>query len=277
LSRAIRFAVRAEETALGLGQDNWGMRARFLRGRVYFEIGRYREALDIFESISIFDSTSEMARTVRAWIFRTKNFLGRFSSPEESSALTGVDAMVFQMEAAYFAMDYKRTAALAEDFLSALDKKPELQTEDAFLFTEQPDWRSGFSQCEYLFRSERFPGAKLAGIYLAMARCALRPALEVRAEILNSMKHFIRDELLPDTDPNDSVYFHAWYCMLLDSQNSRDTLTSQADLHTVISMAFKRLQRRAGRIDDNETRWAFLNLPRRNNVLYMAARENKLI
>jgi hypothetical protein len=44
-----------------------------------------------------------------------------------------------------------------------------------------------------------------------------------------------------------------------------------------VSMACKRLQRRAERIDDLETKQAFLNLPRWNNALFKAARELKLI
>jgi len=42
-------------------------------------------------------------------------------------------------------------------------------------------------------------------------------------------------------------------------------------------MAFKRLQRRAGRIDDPEIKQAFLNLPRWNSALQQAAREYRLI
>jgi hypothetical protein len=91
------------------------------------------------------------------------------------------------------------------------------------------------------------------------------------------MQRFMRDELLPDTDPSDTIYFYAWYRMLTDSLNRKDPSATQVDLNTVVSMAFKRLQRRAGKIDDAEIKQAFLSLPRWNNALYQAAREHRLI
>ena len=278
LSRAERLALKAEETALGLGQIMWGMRAKFLRGRLFFEIGRYGEALEIFESIILDPACNAMGRTVRAWIYRTKNLLGRFAPAQENDGFAGSDFRIFEIEAAYFSSDYKRVEELAGDFLSS----PGGNSVEDFFFTEQPDWRSGFSQCEYLFRPENLPGSGLVSVYRAMAKCALHPSPEVKAEILAWMQHFVRDELLPDTDPNDAVYFYAWYNMLRDSKDlsnigGKGMRTSQVDLKTVISMGLMRLQKRAGRIDDNETKQAFLNLPRWNYALHSAAKENKLI
>jgi len=284
LSKSLRLAARAEETAFSLGFINWGMRARFLRARIYFEIGRYGEALELFKSLSPEEGAqarslnTEMARTVEAWIYRTKNFLGLFSLLKENTELSGADVKIFgdtrifEIEAAYFSYDYKKAEALAEEFLSSA-----VLPLENFFFTERPDWRSGFSQCEYAFQSEEKPGARLVQIYKSMAQCALNPSMEARTEILGRMQRFMRDELLPDTDPNDAIYFYAWYRMLRDSGNYKSALSSQVDLNTVVSMAFKRLQRRAGKIDDAEIKQAFLNLPRWNSALYQAAREYRLI
>jgi len=271
LSRSLRFAERAEETAFSIEYVNWGMRARFLRARLYFEMGRYSEALEIFETIS-YEGGTEMGRTVEAWIYRTRNFSGFFSSTKENVKLSGTDAKIFEIEAAYFSYDYRRVEALAEKFLSSATS-----TADNFIFTEQPDWRSGFCQCEYMFQSEENPGTRLVQIYRSMAQCALNPSVETRKEILGKMQRFMRDELLPDTDPSDTLYFYAWFRMLTDSLNRRDSPATQVDLNTVVSMAFKRLQRRAGKIDDVEIKQAFLGLPRWNKALYQAAREHRLI
>ena len=147
---------------------------------------------------------------------------------------------------------------------------------DDFFFTEKPDWHSGFSQCEYVFQPERVPGTRLVRVYRAMAQSALRPSPGEMAEILSWMQRFVRDELMPDTDPNDAIYFYAWFCMLRNSKHP-EIKAYQADLKTVISIAFKRLQRRASRIDDMETRQAYLHLPHWNNALFQAARENNLV
>ena len=274
LSRAERFAVRAEETAAELGLGRWGERAKFLRGRLCFETGRYKDALEIFESFGIMaaDKNSsddddakltDMAQTIKAWISRARVFMDRF--PLEN--LTGLDAEIFRIEAAYFADDYQKAVSLAGAYLSSLS---EMSKAD-FLFTEQPDWRSGFYQCEYLFQPEKVPGARMAWIYRAMAQAALNPSAEAKEEILNGMQRFMREELIPDTDPNDMFYFYAWYRML------RDTGSSQVDMNTVVSMAYKRLQRRAGRIDDLAAKQDFLNLSRWNKTLNLAAKEHKFI
>ena len=274
LSRAERLAVRAEETAAGLGLSRWGERAKFLRGRLCFEAGRYRNALEIFESFGVMADggnfygnssleLSEMARTVKAWISRTRVFMDRF--PLEN--LTGLDAEIFRIEAAYFSGDFQKTVSLAGNFLSSVS---EMSKAD-FLFTEQPDWRSGFCQCEYLFQSDKVPGTRMAWVYRAMAQCALHPTHEMKDEILGGMQRFMRDELLPDTDPNDMFYFYAWYRML------KDTGAAQVDMNTVVSMAYKRLQRRAGRIDDIAVKQDFLALSRWNKTLSLAAKEHKFI
>ena len=270
LSRAERLAARAERTASDLGQLGWEMRIRFLRGRLCFETGRYRDALDIFESL--FSAEPEgpddlRASTIKAWIFRTRNFLGRFSPFDDSAFEAGPDAGIFAIEAAYMAADYERAIDWAGRFLSF----PETDNNNGFIYTEQPDWESGFSQCEFIFRPGKAQRTKLAWVYRAMAQCALHPVQEAKAEILSGMQRFMRDELLPDTDPNDAFYFYAWYCML------RDIRAAQVDMNTVVSMAYKRLQRRAGRIDDMGTKQAFLNLSRWNSTLCIAAREYKLI
>ena len=285
LSKAERLAVRAEKTALALGQSEWFMRPRLLRGRVKFEMGQYEEALAVFESlnaaIAAIPRSTAMSHTVQAWIYRTKVFLGRFPSDDDAvwkNRMKGapIDGKIFEIEAAYFTADYQKTKDLADRFLSSPDLNApdsysaELYYGKDFLFTEQPDWRSGFAQCENMLLNGKAPAARIAWIYQAMAKCALRPSHEAKAEILGSMQRFMRDELLPDTDPGDAFFFYAWYCML------RDSGSAQVDMNTVVSIAYKRLQRRAARIDDIGVKQAFLTQPRWNNALCHAAREYKL-
>ena len=255
LSKAERFAGKAEETARKLGQAEWEMRARFFRGRIVFEAGRYEDALELFESI---DTDQNI---IRAWVYRTKTFLGHSVSYDAA----GPDAEVFEIEAAYFSADYNKTIALADNALSSAK-----ETNFDFFFTEQPDWNSGFSQCENIFQSGKATGAKLAWVYRAMAQCALNPSQELKAEILGSMQRFVR-KLLSDTEINETFYFYAWFCML------RDSGATPMDMNTVVSMAFQRLQRRAGRIDDRETKQTFLARSRWSSTLYNAARDHKLI
>lgn len=278
LSKAERLAKRAEETATALGQTEWGTMAKFFRGRLCFETGRYSDALEIFESLDLSGageshSSGTMVQTIRAWAYRTRNFLGRPNAPEVVDSLTGVDASIFRIEAAFLSGDYERSAALASDFQSATHEGPD----NDFLFTEQPDWKSGYSQCEAMYQPGKDPAGRLVWVYRAMAQCAFHPSQEKTAEILGGMQRFMREEFLPDSDPNDAFFFYAWYGMLRSSQAAGGSFAAQIDINTVVSMAYKRLQRRAGRIDDMGTRQAFLNMPRWSSALCLAAREYKLI
>ena len=281
LSKAERLAGRAEETASELGQSGWAERAKFLRGRLCFETGRYQEALEVFQSIGtggtngaggIVPAKTEMIDTLRAWIFRTRNFLNLPAAGE----LAGSDGRIFEIEAEYLGRNHEKAAAMAGDFLSSAGGNEK----DDFLFTEQPDWRSGFSQAENMCRSEKVPGITIVRVYRAMAQCALNLS---RTEVLGNMQRFIRDEVLPGTDPNYAFYFYAWLCMLRDfkntgdSRNPGDSLSAQVDINTVVSMAFKRLQLRAGRIDDPKIKQAYLNQSRWSSALYLAAKDYKLI
>ena len=291
LSKAQRLAAKAEKAALILGQADWAMWARFLLGKITFEVGSYADALHVFQSLdNTLDSESavlsaKMSGTVQAWIHRAKVFLAStnvLSASAHNAGVSGFDGRLFQIEAAYFAADYERAKDLADRFLSSSSREAselhsvELHSAEShsakhFIFTEQPDFMSGFAQCENIFLSGKALGARMAWIYRSMSQCALRPSKEAKAEILGGMQRFMRDELLPDTDPNDPFYFHAWYCML------RDTEAAQVDMNTIVSMAYKRLQRRASRIDDMKTMQTFMKQSCWNNTLRMAAKDHNLI
>ena len=277
LSRAERLSLRSEEIAASLGQSRWLSRIKFFRGRIYFEMGRYREALEIFKSLE--SMSSYMAETINAWIYRTNNFMSGFSAIDSAihidENLSGIDGKFFAIEAAYHTGDYQRAVSLAEDFLLS----PEAR-KDNFLFTEQPDWNSGFSQCEYLLQNDKVPGTRLVWIYRLMSQCALQGGREGMLVNLGSMQRFMRDELLPETDPFDAIYFHGWLCMLRNSGNvspSYGTEKLNSDLNNILSMAFRRLRRRWDRIDVREIRQSIFELPLWNNILYLAAKEYKAI
>jgi len=92
-----------------------------------------------------------------------------------------------------------------------------------------------------------------------------------KEEALGDIQKILRDEKLCEMDPWDSLYFFAKY-RILEQMGA-----SSVDMSTQVSMAFKRLQRRACRIEDVETRSQYLNGNRWNRELCQAAKEFKLI
>jgi tetratricopeptide (TPR) repeat protein len=291
LSRARRFALQAETQASLSGCPEWADKSRFLRGKLAFEIGHYREALEIFEALreSPFSPPSpEKERLLGAWIYRARVYAG--GAPAVKPEDGGIDADLFEVEAAWLSGRYDATLELSAALFRDLPR-------DTFLFTEQPDWRSGFAQCELLLLPRTQLWNRMITVYHSLALCRLAADIHTPSagihtsaagihtssaapsagtpaggdEAIRSMQHIIRDERLADVDPCNVFYFYAWYRVL------QETGAAQVDLNTAVSMAFKRLQRRASRIDDIETRRDFLTLPRWNAALSLAAKEYKLI
>jgi tetratricopeptide (TPR) repeat protein len=260
LSKAQRFTRQAGEQAAIAGDDAWADRARFLRGRLCFETGRYRDALELFESLGNSSGPPEKEGLLAAWIYRTKSYAKIF--PAAKPANGGLDADMFEIEAAYLEGNYEKAAELSGALAG-------FHHEDFFLFTEQADWRSGFAQAELLLFPQGMLWSRMISVYHALSLSRLSPS--GGAEAQHSMQRVLRDERFTEIDPWDAFYFFAWYQVLENSG------AAQVDMNTAMSMAFKRLQRRASRIDDIETRRDFLSLPRWNSALSLAAKEYKLI
>jgi tetratricopeptide (TPR) repeat protein len=266
ISKAQRLARQAEEAASVCGQGRWADRALFLRGKLFFETGRYQDALDIFRFLERYPSgisSGEKEHVLSAWIFRTSLYLKQ-SITEKINIFEG-DFSLFELEAAYLTGDYQRALELAGQLSSVLPGTN-------LLYAEQPDWRSGFAQCETLIVPLGELRHHIISTYqsLAIGRLsAVSP--EGSKNAVQYMQRLTRNEILPDMEPQEVFYFYALYRVLQDAG------ASQIDMNTAVSMAFKRLQRRASRIDDPETKRDFLNLNHWNKALGLVAKEYKLI
>ncbi|MDR0721346.1 MAG: hypothetical protein LBF75_00955 [Treponema sp.] len=276
LSWAEQLALKAEQAALKSGQSEWEDRIRFFRGKLRFEIGYYQDALHIFKSLKDNPAGSvsqEQHQILDAWMYRTLVYLGERNQqpislvPDQESGLevpsTAGDAFLFEVEASYITGDYQRTLSLTETI--------HLHAPSTFLYTERPDWRSGFSQCELLLIDPQDLWERMILTYRGLALCRISSSETNLEQVLNRIQQFIRNDLLPDRDVHDIFYFYAYYRMLKESE------AADLDLKTAVSMAFKRLQHRANRIEDVETRRVFLNLHYWNNALSIIAKEHKLL
>jgi hypothetical protein len=261
ISKAIRLARKSREQALAADDCGWADRAHFFEGRLSFEIGSYRESLEIFESLRkkpMERASPEKDRLLAAWVYRARVFFQNPLIPKPSDS--GPDADLFEVEAAYLAGNFRKAAKLADALTNP-------HAEQSFLFTEQPDWHSGFSQCELLYFSRGEMWDRLICAYHSLALSQISAG----EEAMSNIQRILRDEQLSEMDPWDAFYFFAWYRILEQSGSG------QIDKNTAVSMAYKRLQRRASRIDEVETRRQFLFQPRWNGALSLAAREFRLI
>jgi hypothetical protein len=262
ISQAEKLAAAAEVQAAQAGRAEWIDRARFFRGKLAFDLGRYQDALRFFQETAENPSgnpSAEKLALLEAWAYRSRIYSQNPLLPGPGGS---IDAELFKIEGAYLAGDYPRTAELAATLAESLPG-------EGFIYTEQPDWRSGFAQCELLLLSPREFWGRMASVYQSLALCHLSP--DGGTEALKIMQRVLRDERLSELDPWDAFYYYAWYQVLGESG------AAQVDMNTAISMAFKQLQRRASRIDDIKTRQIYLTQPHWNGALSLTAKEHRLI
>jgi len=259
--KALQLAKKSVEQSISAGRPDWADRSRFLEGRVNFELGYYKEALDIFEKLQsnpYGGNTGEKDCLFAAWIYRAKIYLQdpNIQKPKPASH----DADLFEIEAAYLEGNYQKAVELSGALNNPFSK-------DNFLYTEQPNWSSGFAQCEHLY----FTHGEIQDRMICLFNSLSLSFLSNDADAVQKLQRILRDERLCEMDPWDAFYFYAKYIIL------KQTGSSLVDKSTAVSMAFKRLQRRASRIEDIEIRRQYLKGPRWNRELYLTAKEYKLI
>ncbi|MDR3301397.1 MAG: hypothetical protein LBT01_02540 [Spirochaetaceae bacterium] len=263
LSKSEHLIKQSEHYSQVSGRFEWALRARFFLARLHFEIGSYKTALSIFKSLVGSEAASNQAvfsATLNAWIFRTELYLDE--SMPELPAVLNTDGLMFKLESLYLSGEYDKAIALSEEVLR------NLPTHNS-LMLEQPDWESGFAQCEMLVWTPEEFWKRSFTVWRALALCkagehTIRDAVAV-------MRGVMRDELLWEYDPGAPFIFFANYLVLNEAK------ASEIDKNTAISVAFKRLQSRAVRINDIEIRRAFLSRQYWNAILFDMAKEHNLI
>jgi len=274
--KAARLTQKSIEYSLSACCPDWGDRARFLEGRIKFELGNYKEAHDIFDKLfkePYGSMTYEKENLLAAWIYRCKIYFKNPDTPKPD--VNNNDADLFEIEAAYLAGNYRKAIDLSASYVN-------LFKSENYLFIEQADWRSGFAQCEHLYFSNGEIQNRMVSLFHSLALSSLyaqessadeesEESENGREEAIQGIQKILRYERLCEMDPWDAFYFYAKYRIL------EQCGASLVDKSTAVSMAFKRLQRRACRIEDVETRHQYLNGPLWNRELNQAAKEFKLI
>jgi len=268
ISGARFLAKKSRKAALEAVLPGWADRSRFLEGRLCFETGLYQEALNIFRELRAEPlglCTEAFEQTVDAWIFRAHVYINQKA---ERNAGNGPDALLFETEAAFIGGNYRKVLNLTKK----LEQTEEI--EKHFNFIEQPDWRSGFFQAELFLFPMQDLFRRMIRTFRVLAVCHMdkkeHPEPFDRNEAIRELQRIMRDEL-PEEDPNDTFYLYSFYRILKTSG------APEVDMNTAISIAFKRLQKRASRIDNNEAKKAFLSAHYWNSALTEAAKEHKLI
>jgi tetratricopeptide (TPR) repeat protein len=247
----------------------WAMPARFMEGRILFELGEYEQAGTVFQlllsDVANFQYLAPVP-VVYAWLARTLAYQGdtRAATRILDKFTSRPEAVFFRAEADYFEKEYRK----ARDRLQPLLDVP---CGSDFFLGDTPAWKEGFYFAEnicignsgsafFLQNLIRFFHAYLYGLGSASSQGA------------EMMSRLIRDEKTPRGDPFAGLYYYWYFKVLPEGQNA-----AFEDRLTVLGRAAQNLQSRMSRMDSPAHKRSFTGKNYWNRLLMADARQNNLV
>ncbi len=264
LSRAMSVVQRGIRLAASAKRREWEVLLRFLKGRICFEQGGYREALKEFQenltTASLY-SLSPAGEILYCWMARALAYGG-----DTESAVGLLRRLEDRPEKLYFLAEAWYLLGEEPAAAEALDRAASLERGSAAGRGERIDWRDGFTavegRCAALWAGRGLWGRLLAGL-----RAFLRGG-----EGAEELHAITRDERIPEADPHLHLY-HYYYWKVLPQERSTET----DDAITVLNRSLKNLQQRAARIEDSADRYRYLHQNYWNGRILKDAVQRKLI
>lgn len=244
----------------------------FMKGRVFFELGDYRNAELAFQAASALASVYQFTEQValcRVWYARALAHQNRYHSADQifRECIPAVpESWLFLLESAILsgrALADTECPESLEPLLTGTLSWPE-----AFNV-----WNSGFAFSEDLtagFVAENKTAIRMYAAFRLFYRARFERGVSVE-EMIAGIEE-IAKSALERQDPFAALYFYI--CFEL---GNRMPGGFKPDVSVYLSRGFKYLQKRANEIGDNVLREQFMQNPVWNNRLYRAARENMLI
>jgi tetratricopeptide (TPR) repeat protein len=265
LTLALSVTARGIGVALAAKRREWEVLLRFLKGRILFELGRYREALKEFQddlTIAALYSLGSAIDILYCWMARAMNYCA-----EGDSALRLLRFLEDRPEKLYFQAEALHRLGDTRASMEALDQALQLLPADGQVHTgEGIDWRDGFSaiegRCAVLWAGRSLPGRLLA---------SFRAFLQ-GAEGTADLYAITRAEKIPDIDPFLSHY-HYFYARIIPEARQHE----MDEPITVLNRAFKILQQRGARIESSAERYQYLHNNYWNSQILKDASRRRLI
>ncbi|MDR1179702.1 MAG: tetratricopeptide repeat protein [Spirochaetales bacterium] len=247
----------------------WAMSARFMEGRILFELGEYEQAGTVFQLL-LSDVANFQYRApvpvVYAWLARTLAYQGdtRMAACILDKFKACPEAVFFRAEADYFQEEYRKARDRLQPFL-------DFPYTGDFFPGNTPAWKDGFYFAEnicvgnsggtFLLRNLiRFFHAYLYGLGSESSQGA------------ELMSHLIRDEKPLRNDPFIGLYYYWYFKVLPEKQNP-----AFEDRLTVLGRATQNLQSRMSRMDSSVHKRSFTGKNYWNRLLLADARQNNLM
>jgi len=271
LSESSRLIQKGIELAEAYGMRRWQILSLFLRGRIYFDLGKYQKASVIFiDCLTLAElyHFRESEESIYIWIARTMVYGGNYR--EGSRILTyyhdSTEGSFFYAEYLYFEGRYKEALDIVIHSIQ-LEK-------DTIRILRSPDFvlkGSGFEYIEDLVFVKNDGHSVLLHLLQAF-KAFLSVLSDTSSQGVENLIRLTREEKLSDIDPYNGLYFFL-HALCLEKKPGMDDL----DRLTLLSKALRHIQSIASRIDVPSERIDYLNRNYWNSRLVSEGRKNKLI
>jgi len=250
----------------------WEVYLLFMKGRISFELGNYRNAELLFQTAASLASVHQISDAVslcRVWYARALVHQHRFASAE--NILTGCIALVpeswiFLVESALLS-GHGASGVVFPESIAPLLEGGEIWT------PEKITWKSGFSVAEdrcYGISGENRIAVRMYEVFSLYYRSKFVEGEDSAANV--NRIALISRKALELKDPYAYLYYYISYDL-----GSKNAVVLPADTTTYLSRGFKYMQKRANEIEENSIREQYMQNPTWNSRLYRTARENMLI
>ena len=269
-SLALSYADGARGRAAERGRRVWERYLGMIRGKLLCEIGRYREAAEIFQSLLLLDRLyfeNERKERFIAWLSRCRMYQGftevsldRLTDLEETP-----EHLFFRAEAHLLNRDFEGALAALEDALSMDIGK------DSFIRPIYLLHRDGYEPFENIILKK--PGSYDVLYQLIRAvRGFVLFRIGRNQEADNEFDDILEAEKRVKMDPYRHLYYF-FRTLAYDDSDKSEELTKA----TYLSKAFQHMQKLAGRITEPSERRSFLKENYWNSKLFAMSREHKLV
>ncbi len=271
ISESLRLIEKGTAAAGHQGFRTWQLLDVFAAGRMYFDLGRYRDAAERFaDCLALADiyNFHESVSSIYPWLARAYIYGGLREKGKQilSDFGNSAEGLFFTAEYLYFEGRFPEALDTVKEALG--------MEKDAIRVFRSPDFvlkESGFEYIEDLvFVMEDGHGA----LYhlLQAFHAFLSVLVDKSAHGSEELVRLTRDGKLSDIDPYNGFYYFL-HALCIPEKPGTDDL----DRLTLLSKALRYVQTIASRIDVPGERIEYLNNNYWNAQLLSAGRKNKLI
>lgn len=269
-SLAASHAAASQQKARQSGRRLWERYVMMLRGRIEFELGRYREACTIFQNLLTHDQlyfNGGKHEYFKAWTARAlmyQGYIGKAMKILEELPET-TEIFLFLAEAQILNRNLQEATNYVEKALELLEEE---QTDILPIELLPGD---GFEPYENF-------ALKIPGVYSTMRQLLYAFQgflLHEQGQYDTSREAFNRlfeQEKISRQDPYRHLYYY-FFTITLPAAGEKEEL----NMVTYLSKSFQSLQRIAGKISDPSDRRSYITMNYWNSRLYNLSRQYKLI